>query len=156
VDVRSLAEGIASLWPHYEGVTISGGEPFEQYEALMIFCAYLKSLAPMNVFVFSGYTARELEAQHPDGVFLRYVDYLLDGRYLAKAADSSGWRGSTNQRLFEIVEGRLVERATGFESRLWSLAVTNGRAFMSGVPRNGDLDRIAKDLEAAGLPVRFR
>jgi anaerobic ribonucleoside-triphosphate reductase activating protein len=44
-----------------EGVTFSGGEPFQQAEALLGLCEYLKTAGPsLSIGLFSGYTIREL------------------------------------------------------------------------------------------------
>jgi anaerobic ribonucleoside-triphosphate reductase activating protein len=44
-----------------EGVTFSGGEPFQQAESLLDLCEYLKSARPdFSIGLFSGYTIREL------------------------------------------------------------------------------------------------
>jgi len=45
-----------------EGVTLSGGEPFQQAADLSELCAYLKSRRPaLSIGMFSGYTLAELE-----------------------------------------------------------------------------------------------
>ena len=46
--------------PGIEGVTFSGGEPFQQAPALLELCEYVKLRRPsLSIGVFSGYTLRE-------------------------------------------------------------------------------------------------
>jgi anaerobic ribonucleoside-triphosphate reductase activating protein len=84
----------------FEGVTVSGGEPFDQAAELHSLLAALRDLAPsLSVLVYSGYTRAELEAMPAPGAraALALVDVLIDGPYLAARAVEDGVRGSANQ-----------------------------------------------------------
>jgi anaerobic ribonucleoside-triphosphate reductase activating protein len=51
--------------PGIEGVTLSGGEPFQQAPELHALCAYVKlRRASLSIGVFSGYTLSELTGGH--------------------------------------------------------------------------------------------
>ena len=87
-----------------EGISLLGGEPFEQAEA----CAALASGARdsgLSVMVFSGHTLAELEAQAAGGrpgvrELLSACDLLVDGRFEKEQLDGSRrWIGSRNQVL---------------------------------------------------------
>jgi len=156
VDVRTLADALAALARDFDGITVSGGEPFEQYGALMAFCAYLKSLSALTIVVFSGFRLDEIEHLHPDGAFREVLDYLIDGRYERHRHDG-GWRGSSNQRLYRFINGRAVETPpwTGNEQTMM-LSVPDARgAFLVGIPRQGELARLQRALRSSGLCVRF-
>ena len=77
-----------------DGVSITGGEPLDQYEALLEF---LRLVYPKyEVFLTSGYTLNQIGEKFPE--VLKYVDILIDGPFEKDKMDSSGaWRGSTNQ-----------------------------------------------------------
>ena len=77
-----------------EGVTVSGGEPFEQPEALL---ALVTALAGTSIIVFSGFTRGEIERQPLGPAVLERIDVLVDGRYVDKRRVASGLRGSANQ-----------------------------------------------------------
>ena len=48
-------------YPEIEGVTFSGGEPFQQAESLLHLSKYVRAARPdLSIGVFSGYTIREL------------------------------------------------------------------------------------------------
>ncbi|MFD6415280.1 4Fe-4S single cluster domain-containing protein [Streptomyces sp. NPDC060194] len=84
-----------------EGVTLLGGEPFEQADACAAFAAEVRA-AGLSVMVFTGYDLEFLEgAGRPSGAaeLLARTDLLVDGRYCADLPDRRRpWVGSTNQR----------------------------------------------------------
>ena len=94
--------------PLTDGITFSGGEPFEQAED----CAVIARAARdngLNVWTYSGYTFEELiqktEQQPEVRRFLELTDVLVDGRFvLAQRSLNIKWRGSTNQRLIDVVK----------------------------------------------------
>jgi len=101
---QDLAEHIISSNP--EGLTLSGGDPLEQPEALLEFLKALHAygnpeslradLFPRGIICFTGYLLEELE-----GAALECVDYfdlLIDGRFIEKLRYTSGIAGSSNQR----------------------------------------------------------
>jgi anaerobic ribonucleoside-triphosphate reductase activating protein len=93
LDVSDLLARIARA-NGIEGVSLLGGEPFEQPDAIAELCAGVRS-SGLSVMVFSGYTLAELQAR---GAPLAHVDLLVDGRYEASMPDTKRrWVGSTNQ-----------------------------------------------------------
>lgn len=163
VGVRTLADAIAAI-PECQGVTLSGGEPFEQYGPLMALCAYLKALRPgdggapaLDIGVYSGYRLDELMARHPDRTFLRVIDWLIDGRYERDRPADDGVRGSSNQRFYRFVGGQPVEQAPPASGGRVDLAVLDGdSAVLAMVPRSGELASIAAGLREAGLSGSWR
>lgn len=77
-----------------DGVTVSGGEPFEQPDALL---DLVTSLAGTSIIVFSGFTRGEIERQPLGPAILARIDVLVDGRYVEKRRLARGLRGSANQ-----------------------------------------------------------
>jgi len=92
MDVEALARELAGL--PVDGITISGGEPFEQPEALL---ALVTGLAGTSIIVFSGFTRTEIERQPLGPAVLERIDVLVDGRYLERRRIGRGLRGSANQ-----------------------------------------------------------
>lgn len=86
--------------PGLRGLTLSGGEPFEQAMALATLSRELRALGA-DVIVFSGFTREEIEGGvRPHAAeLLRETDLLIDGRYLRNRPTSLPMRGSANQRL---------------------------------------------------------
>ncbi|MFC1622764.1 4Fe-4S single cluster domain-containing protein [Patescibacteria group bacterium] len=91
--------GVADL---IEGVTFSGGEPFQQAGPLAKLTNRL-SQAGLSIVCFTGFTLEFLKSQKaPTGseLFLQQIDLLIDGPYIeAKKTNSLPLRGSANQRL---------------------------------------------------------
>ena len=88
----------------FTGLTISGGEPFDQAEA----CCHLANVAHMysvNVWVYTGYTFEELRKSKNVGInnLLVSSDVLVDGPFdISKKSLELKYRGSSNQRLIDV------------------------------------------------------
>ncbi len=85
----------------WDGVTISGGEPFLQSAELAKLVKACKSLGK-NVWVYTGYTMEQLVAMQDGAVqtVLDYADVLVDGRFEQSLRDMGlRFRGSSNQRI---------------------------------------------------------
>ena len=84
-----------------EGITLLGGEPFDQADALATIAESFRA-AGLTVMTFSGYSLDRLtawSAARPDiARLLAATDLLIDGPYLRDSPDSiRPWLGSTNQ-----------------------------------------------------------
>lgn len=85
--------------PGIEGVSLLGGEPFAQAEALADFARRVRA-AGLSVMVYSGFTRAELEERDGARALLDACDLLVDGRYDRDRPESRRrWIGSTNQEL---------------------------------------------------------
>ncbi|TAN64011.1 anaerobic ribonucleoside-triphosphate reductase activating protein [Paraclostridium sordellii 8483] len=91
----------------HRGITLSGGEPFLQSEALAEVAKTCKE-NNLDVWIYSGYTIEELLNKKNSSYFnnlnlLRNVDVLVDGRFIeAKRDISLKFRGSSNQRIIDV------------------------------------------------------
>ena len=85
----------------HDGVTILGGEPFDQTESLEILVRKLKE-KNYHVAVYSGYTLENLLARNSESVrqILANTDLLIDGPFRREFTKNVGeYRGSSNQRM---------------------------------------------------------
>ena len=85
----------------HDGVTILGGEPFDQAASLRILVEKLKA-KNYHVAVYSGYTLESLVARECESVnrILEKIDLLIDGAFDRNLTKGAGeYRGSSNQRL---------------------------------------------------------
>jgi anaerobic ribonucleoside-triphosphate reductase activating protein len=111
------------LWEKIEanrllsGVTLTGGEPFEQAEALVDLTRRVREKG-LSVWAYSGYLYEQLLAGIPNEaapLLLEQVDVLVDGLFdeNLKSLDLQ-WRGSSNQRIIDIpaslASGTVVEK----------------------------------------------
>ena len=100
--------------PLLAGVTISGGDPIEQCEGILLLTTYLKNMAPQvkSIMMYTGYTYEELvniEDDHKRDIvrlLLKNLEVLVDGRYAEnlKSMDTK-FRGSSNQRYIMLENG---------------------------------------------------
>ena len=82
-----------------DGLTITGGEPFEQSEELLELLDSLRDLR-LNTLVFSGYKLEELQRSEKAKKALELIDALIDGEYIREQNDGKAvLRGSANQRI---------------------------------------------------------
>jgi anaerobic ribonucleoside-triphosphate reductase activating protein len=87
------------------GVTISGGDPFEQPEELFYLLTKIKQLSLSDgVIVFSGYTIEEIRVREELRKSLDYIDVLIDGLYIDEKRISSGLAGSSNQEFHFLTD----------------------------------------------------
>ena len=94
--------------PLLKGVTLSGGEPFEQAVVICVLCDMLKE-KNLDIVTYTGYTFEELlkGANKKNQWFslLERTDILIDGRFvLSKRSLALPFRGSSNQRIIECKE----------------------------------------------------
>lgn len=85
------------LYPELEGVTVLGGEPFEQAAALHAALRPLRD-AGLSVMLYSGHTLATLREDPERARLLELADILVDGPFLPERSDRAlVWRGSHNQ-----------------------------------------------------------
>ena len=90
--------------PLLDGITLTGGEPFEQPDACRILAdaAHARGL---NVWAYSGYTFEQLCAVPEKRHLLEACDVLVDGPFLlAERSLDLRFRGSKNQRVLKVAE----------------------------------------------------
>ena len=154
VEVERLVDFICGV-EGVDGVTFTGGEPFEQYPALVEACSRLKQRTTLDLLVFTGYTVEELQRSHPRGEYLGVLDGLVDGPSSRRSTENCRWRGSTNQRYFRIRDGVPLEKPDGFATGPASASMSaDGALFIAGIPGAGDLDRIYAHLRSIGIAVQ--
>ncbi len=104
-DTETLAN-VLSKDNSVEGVTISGGEPFIQADALAEMIQLIKEKRDFGVVVYSGFTLDELKQKslNDSGTenLLSLIDIIIDGRYIKELDDNIAYRGSSNQNIIRL------------------------------------------------------
>lgn len=86
-----------------DGITITGGEPFEQASEIIDLIDALNF--ENEILVFSGYQLEELRQDKEKARLLSRIDVLIDGSYIQEMNDGmSALRGSTNQMIHFLNE----------------------------------------------------
>jgi anaerobic ribonucleoside-triphosphate reductase activating protein len=157
IKIDALVNEIARVKNLFDGVTITGGEPFQQYKELIAFCAYLKQHTSLEIYVFSGYYLDEIYELYPDKLFLKYIDYLMDGRYINTRHDNENARGSNNQSLYKIINNEPVKQEKYFASSKFGLNVDkDSQVYLSGIPKQNELQQLGSFLNETGINITFK
>ena len=86
---------------NHDGVTILGGEPFDQPEGVAELIMRLKENS-LHITVYTGYTLEILVSKNDEQIsqILNMTDLLVDGPFVRELSTDAGeYRGSSNQRL---------------------------------------------------------
>lgn len=102
IDTGALAWKI--ILSDAEGITISGGEPFLQAEALSELVRTIRSKRDMGVIVYTGFLLEELQTLPHAHSLLAQTDLLIDGPYIRELDDGKSLRGSCNQRVIPLTD----------------------------------------------------
>jgi anaerobic ribonucleoside-triphosphate reductase activating protein len=142
-----------------DGVTISGGEPFEQPAPLLALLEGLAALraargATFDVLCYSGLPMGRLRREH--AAILVLLDALIPEPFVHTRPLGTAWQGSDNQPLL-VLSPRGAARFGGFidGSRTaepeFQLSVDGPQIWLIGIPRRGDMQRLERLAQAGGL-----
>ncbi len=96
--------------PLLDGITISGGEPFDQPQACTKLAKTVKNMG-LNVVIYTGYKYEELLSSKIHRALLEQADILIDGKFEIDKKDLTlPFRGSSNQRIIYL---NLTENMVG-------------------------------------------
>lgn len=132
-----------------EGVTLLGGEPFEQAAALASLAASVQA-AGLSVMTFTGLTIEQIRASRDLDVqrLLQHTDLLVDGKYEEDKLDlTRPWVGSTNQR-FHFTSSRYADLQPHLHAadKLEVRVAVDGTLQVNGWARQEDLDALLQNL----------
>ena len=143
-----------------EGVTLSGGEPFDQAGDLAVFLDALRSGAgpdEMTVIAFTGYLLEELRGgSEARRQLLGLVDLLVDGPFREEEYCELPLRGSRNQRLIPLTQAgqSLLGRVTSDGRHGFEVTITpEGDVLVAGFPPRESRSRLTgfPPLEGNGV-----
>ena len=102
-DTETLAAEIVAAGTQIEGVSISGGEPFQQPEALVDLLQRLPA-SHLSRLVFTGYTLSEIDSLPLGPDILMHLDVLIAGRFVASQRIDHPLLGSANQQIHLLAD----------------------------------------------------
>ena len=123
-----------------EGVTISGGEPFLQPEALYSLLERIRNNSGLGVIVYTGFTLEQLKGlENPwiNKILSGYVDLLIDGEYVDELNDGKSLKGSSNQRVLFLTDRYLPYKE-----------------LYEGTTRNAEVRLSGNDVFFVGIPSK--
>jgi anaerobic ribonucleoside-triphosphate reductase activating protein len=138
-----------------DGVTVSGGEPFDQIDALRELLMNIRRAHRGDILVYSGYSFESLQEKLKS--FDGLIDALIADPFEISATQSLALRGSDNQRLLTFTpvgkeRFRRFERAVNASDRHLDVMFDDatGEVWFAGIPVRGDFSRLAELLSARG------
>jgi anaerobic ribonucleoside-triphosphate reductase activating protein len=144
----------------FDGVTISGGEPFEQPQALGALLDGLihwrtSGATDFDILCYSGYPLATLHRKHAR--LLRKLDALIPEPYIDSKPLTHVWRGSSNQPLVLISErgkqrfGAFVNAEAGSAEKRIQATVDGNRIWYVGIPARGDMAAVEQSCKERGV-----
>jgi len=158
--VEELLERLDTQLEQADGVTISGGEPFEQFPALLDLARSIRRRFQhrRDILVYSGFNMADLQSQlfALDGL----IDALITGPYVEEAGQTRPLMGSDNQQLHVLTDlGRArfaeyMRPRNTMDDRFDLLMDDDGTAWMAGIPGRGDFEKLRSVLHDRGIPFQ--
>ena len=117
-----------------DGMTVSGGEPFDQSAALRLLVDWFVRRHSGDILVYTGYRLEALREKHSEDIdwVLAHIAALADGEYRQEDDPGIGLVGSANQRLHIFSHH---DRYAGFTrcQRRMQCVDEQGQLFLIGV-----------------------
>jgi anaerobic ribonucleoside-triphosphate reductase activating protein len=136
MEVAALLEKIRQT-TGIEGVSVLGGEPFDQREALAALCEGVRALN-LSVMVFSGYTLQQLQG----ATALAHIDILVDGPFIQEQPETQRrWLGSSNQVLHFLSERGKADAGRFAAPNTVEIRLTRDALSVNGWPGAGVVQR---------------
>jgi anaerobic ribonucleoside-triphosphate reductase activating protein len=157
--VESIVEHLIPWLPSAEGITISGGEPFEQPDALISLLNILRRQSSVDILVYSGYAAENIAPTLEKATGL--IDALITDPFEMQTSHSRPLRGSDNQHLHLLTplgreRFRQYERPLSDKDKLLDVMFDqDGSVWFAGIPKRGDFQRLQALLIDQGHRVQI-
>lgn len=156
ISVDTLVQQCRTWAPRFNGITISGGEPFQQAAALEVMLEKLDRLRTtahdFDILVYSGFRIGFLKRKYLRVISL--CDALIPEPYKLNAETKNAWRGSSNQPIIAISErGRQIycsDKLDELKSKMQAVT-SGGETFMIGVPPRRALNNLEEKLASSGI-----
>lgn len=102
VAVTKIADATSGM--QYDGITISGGEPFAQTIELRKLVELYVNAGVTDILIYTGYTIEELLDKGDADIdyVLSHIAVLIDGSFVESLVDDTPLRGSSNQRVLVL------------------------------------------------------
>lgn len=141
-----------------DGVTITGGEPFDQAEALLHLLQGLRQWAgeldyPLDLLCYSGYPYRNLRKHYAEHLTL--LDAIIPGPYV-ETRPVAPLVGSDNQSVITLSvlgQTRYGSSLSRFGGKRMQVAVAADRIWFIGIPARGDMQRLEMRCQEMGLTL---
>lgn len=149
VSVAELTDRILRI-EGLDGVTYSGGEPFEQAAPLAELSRRLREHR-LSVAAYSGYRLDALMATDRFRVLLEQLDLLIDGEYRQELPGPYRWHGSANQQIHALTPRAQATTPSGELIREVQVSLSGDGLRLTGFPDREFQRRLAERLRLRGI-----
>ena len=143
-----------------DGVTITGGEPFHQPEALRVLLENLRRWRlengiKMDILCYSGFDLNHLERSYP--VILTLIDAVVPGPFIVNRPNGDSLCGSDNQSvviLSSLGKERYSELGLELSTKQIQACSDSEGLWLVGIPVRGDMDKFKSGCSVRGLDMK--
>jgi anaerobic ribonucleoside-triphosphate reductase activating protein len=152
VPIDEVKKVLLRWLPKCDGITISGGEPFDQEVALNELLFFLRPYN-LSVLVYSGYSYEKIK----DKMALKkgLIDVLISGPYDYKQPQTYSLLGSDNQQIHLLTDlGRLTffDYLNKSPEKKLDMQFDNDKIWMAGIPVKG-MKKITETFQQNGVKI---
>ena len=155
VPIEGVLQSASLFLLKCDGVTISGGEPLDQPDAVRCLLEKLRPLVCGDILLYTGYSHAWVEASRP--WIFPLVDVLITGPYDASSGQTKILRGSDNQEIFLLTNLALQRYSGDINEQLWGqqramdVFVDGNEVWFAGIPRPGEMEALRANLANRGV-----
>lgn len=157
--VDAILAQVRNWLPESNGITISGGEPFDQSDALIALLHGLRQLSAGDILVYSGHAIESLAdtLARANGL----IDALISDPFDIAAPQTRPLRGSDNQRLHCLTAlghtrfAQYEHMPRNEDKTLDVMFDEDGSVWFAGIPDRDDFLRLKDLLNDQGHHARI-
>lgn len=158
IPIDQLMMALSSYLPLVDGITISGGEPFDQFDALLAIVAQLREKTEVDILVYTGYSIENIPDQLQK--IKPYIDVLISDPFQRQTSQTLRLRGSDNQRLHCFTSQAKEKYAyyqqvvTTNDNVLDVMFDAEGVVWFAGIPKRDDFIKLQTILKQQGHQLK--
>ncbi|WP_220679224.1 4Fe-4S single cluster domain-containing protein [Frischella sp. Ac48] len=158
IPIEQLMMKLSSYLPLIDGITISGGEPFDQFEALLAIVVQLRERTKVDILVYTGYAVEDITDQLQQ--IKPYIDVLISDPFQRQSSQTLRLRGSDNQRLHcftsqAVEKFAYYQQAVTTEDKVLDVMFdAEGVVWFAGIPRRDDFVKLQTLLKQQGHQIK--
>jgi anaerobic ribonucleoside-triphosphate reductase activating protein len=152
VSVPELTNVVDHYLNQIDGITVSGGEPLWQADALSLLMENIPS--SLEKMVFTGYKIDELNESQLQCV--SKFDLVVDGRFKEINKGDYMWRGSSNQKFYSPTGKYTNKQLQAFyncKTAGLEITVKDNSIFFYGIPTGVEIDEIYGVLQSKSINI---
>ncbi|PXZ02341.1 radical SAM protein [Gilliamella apicola] len=158
IPIDQLMMALSSYLPLVDGITISGGEPFDQFDALLAIVVQLRKKTEVDILLYTGYSIEDIPDQLQK--IKPYIDVLISDPFQRQTSQTLRLRGSDNQRLHCFTPQTKEKYAyyqqvvTTNDNVLDVMFDAEGVVWFAGIPKRDDFIKLQTILKQQGHQLK--